>query len=190
MIATAKQWLRKNRPTFVLGFGVVGLGYVAGQYTISKIIEARERFASDQRAREKFASRQRGLRSIDVSCSIRRRFQQNQDDSTITVLELLPTIAEQVLAELPSEEIIEHLQRRRADRVDRNSTLSEIPPSDYSSTGLSVNEEESKSASSETFVRASQVTLSSSQGPERPPSKPTTKAQLWNELKITCSCTL
>ena len=59
MIATAKQWLRRNRPRFVLGFGVVGLGYIAGKYTISKIIEARERFASDQRAREKFASLKR-----------------------------------------------------------------------------------------------------------------------------------
>ena len=55
MIASTRQWLRKNRSKFAIGFGVVGVGYVAGQYAISKFLEARERFAADQRAREKLA---------------------------------------------------------------------------------------------------------------------------------------
>jgi len=36
-----------------IGFGVVGIGYVAGQYAISKITEARERMAGDRIAKEK-----------------------------------------------------------------------------------------------------------------------------------------
>ena len=90
------------------------------------------------------------------------------------------------MAELPAEKIIEQLQRRRGDKVDRSTTPSEVPPSELSSTRLSANEEEGKSSASDCFIRASQVTSSSSDGFERNLSKPKTKAQLWNELKIIC----
>jgi len=36
-----------------IGFGVVGIGYVAGQYALSKITEARERMTGDRISKEK-----------------------------------------------------------------------------------------------------------------------------------------
>ncbi|KAG8532103.1 uncharacterized protein KY384_003740 [Bacidia gigantensis] len=144
MITATKRWLRKNQTNFAIGLGVVGAGYVAGQYVISKLAEAKERMASGRVAKEKF--------------------QQNQEDCTITVLELLPTVTENILDALPSESITQELQQRKAERLGRSAGASELAPSE-SSAALSTTEEDGKSLSSESYVHASQV-------------------QLWTELKI------
>ena len=54
MISATRRWLRRNRSTFAIGFGAVGIGYIAGQYVLSKITEVRERMASDRIAKEKY----------------------------------------------------------------------------------------------------------------------------------------
>ena len=53
MISGTRRWLRRNRTTFAIGAGVVGVGYLAGQYVVSKITEARDRMADDRIAKEK-----------------------------------------------------------------------------------------------------------------------------------------
>ena len=53
MIATTKQWLRRNRTNFAIGFGVLCAGYFVGQYVISKILEMRERVNNERIAKEK-----------------------------------------------------------------------------------------------------------------------------------------
>ena len=55
MILATRRWLRRNRTSFAVGFGVVGIGYLAGQYVLSKITEARERMAGDRIAKEKYS---------------------------------------------------------------------------------------------------------------------------------------
>ena len=64
MISTTRRWLRRNRTNFAIGLGVLGAGYVAGQYIINKISEARERMSIDRIAREKYA---RLLLFLDIS---------------------------------------------------------------------------------------------------------------------------
>lgn len=54
MISTTRRWLRRHRTNFAIGFGVLGVGYIAGQYIINKISEARERMSIDRIAREKY----------------------------------------------------------------------------------------------------------------------------------------
>ena len=54
MITATRRWLRQNRAAFAAGFGVIGVGYFAGQYVLSKITEARERIAGDRIAKEKY----------------------------------------------------------------------------------------------------------------------------------------
>lgn len=54
MIGATKRWLRRNRKGLAIGAGVVGVGYLAGQYVLSKISEARERMSSDRIAKEKY----------------------------------------------------------------------------------------------------------------------------------------
>lgn len=53
MISATRRWLRRNRSNFAIGIGVVGVGYVATQYVLSKIREAGERMSNDRIAKEK-----------------------------------------------------------------------------------------------------------------------------------------
>ena len=57
MISATRRWLRRNRTNLAIGLGVLGAGYVAGQYILNKISEARERMSSDRIAREKYSLR-------------------------------------------------------------------------------------------------------------------------------------
>lgn len=56
MISTSRRWLRRNRTNFAIGAGVLSVGYVAGQYVISKISETRQRMNADRVAKEKYDS--------------------------------------------------------------------------------------------------------------------------------------
>jgi peroxin-3 len=53
MIAATRKWFRRYRTPVAIGLGVVGVGYVATQYVLGKISDARERMSSDRIAREK-----------------------------------------------------------------------------------------------------------------------------------------
>ena len=53
MIAATRKWFRRNRTPIAVGFGVLGAGYVATQYVLTKLAEARERLSSDRIAKEK-----------------------------------------------------------------------------------------------------------------------------------------
>ncbi len=53
MISASRRWVRRNRGGIAVAAGVVGATYLAGQYVIGKVSEARERMTSDRMAREK-----------------------------------------------------------------------------------------------------------------------------------------
>ncbi|KAL2865674.1 peroxisomal biogenesis factor 3 [Aspergillus lucknowensis] len=169
MISATRRWFRRNRKALAIGTGVIGVGYLAGQYVISKISEARERMSSDRIARE----------------NLRRRFEQNQTDCTYTVLALLPTAAENILEALPVEELTKELQKKRAERLARlNAGEGTATGSDMSSMAPSLPEDDRKSLSSDSFLRTSQLGDSTAEG--EPSSQPKrNKTQLWNEVKIT-----
>lgn len=190
MIEGVRRWLRRNRTGLTIGFGVIGIGYVAGQYVIAKITEARERMAGDRIAKEKSAVWERlRVKQQLMFNSLRRRFQQNQEDCIITVLELLPTVAENICDALPSEKIAEEIQQKKAQRSGRNTGASEVAPSDFSSgTQSTTVDDDGKSISSfqsESYLHASQMGASSSGNGETRPVK--NKTQLWGDLKISCA---
>ena len=120
---------------------------------------------------------------LNVS-SLRRRFQQNQEDCTFTVLALLPTATDNIIEALPVETITHDLQQKKTERLGRNGGT----PSEPSSGPPSVTDEDGKSLASfpsESYVHASQMTASASGSGDASVSKnPKTKVQLWNELKI------
>lgn len=53
MISATRRWFRRNRTPLAIGVGVVGAGYLATQYVLNKINDARERMSSDRIAKEK-----------------------------------------------------------------------------------------------------------------------------------------
>ena len=115
--------------------------------------------------------------------SLRRRFQQNQEDCTFTVLALLPTATENVLEALAVEDITHDLQQKKAERLGRSEGRTSDPPSAASGPS-SVTDDDGRSLSSfqgGSYIRTSQIGTSSSATNEDPQKS---KAQLWNELKI------
>ncbi|KAL8914069.1 MAG: hypothetical protein Q9171_001184 [Xanthocarpia ochracea] len=173
MIDSTRQWLRRNRTNFAVGIGVLGAGYVAGQYVLSKIAETRHRMSEDRVAQE----------------NLRRRFQQNQEDCTITVLALMPTATENVLEALPAERITQDLQQKKAERLGRSAGTLDSSSAIPSPGPSSVADDDGKSLASfqsESYLHTSQMTASNSGAEETGPSRPAkSKAQLWSDLKIT-----
>ncbi|KAF1974472.1 peroxisomal membrane protein [Bimuria novae-zelandiae CBS 107.79] len=177
MIAASRRWLRRNRVNFAIGAGVLGAGYLAGQYALGKLSEARQRMSEDRIAKE----------------NLRRRFEQNQEDCTFTVLAILPTATENLLDAVPVEQVLEELQKQKAERLARSVGPSEIastaPPSVADTT-----EDDAKSSSfqSESYIHASQIAgegesaagsvEGGTESGERKSKK--SKAQLWSEMKI------
>ena len=53
MFGAPRRWFRRNRKALAITTGLVGVGYLAGQYVLSKISEARERMSIDRIAKEK-----------------------------------------------------------------------------------------------------------------------------------------
>ena len=54
MISATRRWLRRNRNGIAIGAGVVGATYLAGQYILGKVNEARERMQMDKIAKDKY----------------------------------------------------------------------------------------------------------------------------------------
>jgi peroxin-3 len=107
--------------------------------------------------------------------SIRRRFEQNQTDCTITVLALLPTLTENIIERLPVEQLTNDLQQKRAERLARAS-------GEGLSDSSSLRDGDTASISSfqtGSFVHTSQVVEADPNAPRK------SKAQIWNEIKIT-----
>ncbi|RYP29267.1 hypothetical protein DL767_006795 [Monosporascus sp. MG133] len=166
MISATRRWLRRNRMPLAVGAGVLGAGYLATQYVLGRINSARERLSGDRIARE----------------NLRRRFEQNQEDCTFTVLALLPTATANVLEAMNTEKITLEIQQMKAS--NNNNKAAAPPPPSKSEGGESssppsyaeaaaappppsiadttMTEEEGKSTASlqsESGVHASQITV-------------------------------
>ena len=195
MIAATRRWVRRYRTPVAIGIGVVGAGWLVTQYIVGKISDARERMSSDRIAREKyFLVLLIALKHAhQYSSSLRRRFEQNQEDCTFTVLALLPTATDNILAELETERITFELQQQKAAKLARNGDSTH--PSEMGSGPPSVTDDDGRSMASlqsESGVHASQMgvpsAFSAGHGPQdgglAVPKARKTKLQLWNDLKI------
>ncbi|KAF2157739.1 Peroxin-3 [Myriangium duriaei CBS 260.36] len=164
MLEGTRRWFRRNRTRFAIGLGTVGAIYLAGQYAWGKWLEAQQRMSEERIAKE----------------NLRRRFEQNQEDCTYTVLALLPTIRDEVIGAYPVEELSEELQKQKAERLARSvGGLSEVASTDLPSGPPSVIDESASLSSS--FVHASQMGESTLGGQLR--SKKS-KVQMWYDMKV------
>ncbi|KAF2866489.1 Peroxin-3 [Massariosphaeria phaeospora] len=113
MISATRRWLRRNRTPLAVGAGVLGAGYVAGQYVLGKLSEARQRMSDERMTKD----------------NLRRRFEQNQEDCSFTVLAILPTATENIVAALPVEQTLDELQKHKTARLARSGGASSAAPS-------------------------------------------------------------
>ncbi|KAI0128804.1 Peroxin-3 family protein [Xylariales sp. AK1849] len=180
MISATRRWFQRNRTPIALGVGVIGAGYLATQYVLGKINDARERMSSDRVAKE----------------NLRRRFEQNQEDCTFTVLALLPTATTNIIEVMNTEKITLEIQQLKGAKSARSGESSAATPPSIADT--TITEEEGKSVASlqsESGVHASQIALPSpsaagggaqdgGQAPQSPQKTRKTKRQLWDDLTI------
>lgn len=200
MISATRRWFRRNRTPIAIGVGVVGAGYLATQYVLNKINDARERMSSDRIAKE----------------NLRRRFEQNQEDCTFTVLALLPTATNNILDAMNTENITLEIQQLKSNpkphprsnpaaaavaAAGDSSASTPLAPSIADTTMTTTMTEEgagsTASFQSEGGVHVSQMAVPSAaaaggegttqEGENQPVQKPRkTKKQLWNDLTISC----
>ncbi|OAA56651.1 peroxisomal membrane protein [Niveomyces insectorum RCEF 264] len=189
MFAATRRWFRRNRTPLAVGVGLVGAGYVAAQYVVAKINDARERMSSERIAKE----------------NLRRRFEQNQEDCTFTVLALLPTLTANVLDALNTEALTYQIQHLKTGGGAPRSVPSESGAASGSPPSIAdtlATEDEGRgslvSLPSESGVHASQVVqpgqaaagaaAATADGAPQPAPAPAakrkTKRQLWDELTI------
>lgn len=171
MFDSTRRWLRRNRTGLAIAAAAVGATYLAGQYAIGKWLEARQRMAEERISKE----------------NIRRRFTQNQQDCTFTVLALMPTVRDEIMTALPVEQISDELQAQRAERLARSSIgASEAASTEFPSNAPSSTDDDRASLSSlptGSYLHTSQLTDGTSEA-----TKPRrTKVQLWYDMKIQCA---
>ncbi|EGX94377.1 peroxisomal membrane protein Pex3, putative [Cordyceps militaris CM01] len=193
MISSVRGWLRRNRTPIAIGAGIVGAGYVVSQYVMSKISDARERMTSERISKEK-------------QNSLRRRFEQNQEDCTFTVLALLPTATANVLAAMNTEQITYEIQQAKTAKAVRANPAADAAPTPPSIADTALTEDDASASKSsvvsESGVHASQASLppltsvpeerasvpeehASAQQESAPSTKPRrSKRQLWDDLII------
>lgn len=110
--------------------------------------------------------------------SLKRRFEQNQEDCSYTVLALLPTAADSVIDDLPVEKLTQELQQKKADRLAKTAAQKVEASNQITA------HREDDNQSLQSFASESHVLVNGATMEEEKPKK--TRAQLWNEIKISC----
>ncbi|PON27934.1 hypothetical protein TGAM01_v203071 [Trichoderma gamsii] len=165
MLSSAQRWVRRNRTPIAIGVGVLGAGYAVTQYVMAKINDARERMSSDRIAKE----------------NLRRRFEQNQEDCTYTVLALLPTATGNVISALNTEQITYEIQQIKSSARSLKGIQTTSPPSIADTT---LTEDDSKSTISVPVDVGMPFTSDGTSQELAPPRPRKTKRQLWDDLTI------
>jgi peroxin-3 len=128
---------------------------------------------------------------------LRRRFEQNQEDCTFTVLALLPTATTNILEAINTEKITYEIQMMKGAAQGPRLGGSVSPPSIAETTLTDEDGKSMASLQSESGIHASQVAVPSPEGAggegtqdggsaaaARKSRK--TKRQLWDDLTISC----
>ncbi|KAJ0376131.1 hypothetical protein COL26b_005730 [Colletotrichum chrysophilum] len=188
MFDATRRWFRRNRTPLAIGVGVVGAGYVVTNYVLGKINDARERMSSDRIAKE----------------NLRRRFEQNQEDCTFTVLALLPSATTSILEAMNTEKITYEIQKMKGQTKSVKSGSGEsVSPPSIADTTMTADDDGrsvvSSGVQSESGLHASQMTVPSAAatsgegtaaqdggaaGAAAAQKARKTKRQLWDDLTI------
>lgn len=113
--------------------------------------------------------------------SLRRRFEQNQEDCTYTVLALLPTATGNVITALNTEQITYEIQQIKSSARSLKGIQTTSPPSIADTT---LTEDDSKSTISVPVDVGMPFTSDGTSQELAPPRPRKTKRQLWDELTI------
>ena len=134
---------------------------------------------------------------------MRRRFEQNQEDCTFTVLALLPSATANILEAMNTEKITYEIQQLKSPAVARAKSIGSASPPSLSELATDDDGRSiiSVSVQSESGIHASQISVpnpltaagaaqgttdATSEGPQPSHRPRKTKRQLWDDLTISC----
>ncbi|KAI0089446.1 Peroxin-3 [Irpex rosettiformis] len=150
MLDAVKQYVVDRQGGLKRAAAYIGSGYLFSTYVARSLRETRDAVVHDRIAKE----------------NLRRRFEQNQQDISFTIMALLPTIGARIIEGMNVEEITEQLQSQsRAAKAKEELQPPPAPPSNEnasSSAGVEVQVEDGKSDSGSVSVvsAASQASTS------------------------------
>lgn len=134
--------------------------------------------------------------------SLRRRFEQNQEDCTFTVLALLPTATTNILEAMNTEKITFDIQQFKGSAAAHARSVGSLSPPTVSEAAVTDDDGRSTvsvSVHSESGVHTSQISVpapmtpaestTGSEAPQTPQKPRKTKRQLWDDLTISCKST-
>ena len=169
MISAVTGFLNRHKRKFFVTAGVIASGYLAVDYLKSKFFELQDKLATERAAKE----------------NLRRRFEQNQQDATFTIMALLPSLFIYVLEKYPVEKITQELQAKRTEKTISRSTFSDTGVSDISSSFTTPSDlptdstqQQNTTDSTISFKDGEASAIEINYKPKM------SKAQLWQELKI------
>lgn len=169
MISAVTGFLNRHKRKLFVAAGVIASGYLAVDYLKSKFFELQDKLATERAAKE----------------NLRRRFEQNQQDATFTIMALLPSLFIDVLEKYPVEKITQELQAKRTEKTIARSTFSDTGVSDISSVMTAPsdipadsNQQHNVTDSTIMFKDGEASAVEVNYKPKR------SKAQLWQDLKI------
>ncbi|KAA8916542.1 hypothetical protein TRICI_001308 [Trichomonascus ciferrii] len=166
MLSGVSGFVHRHRKKLLVTTGLVAGGYFLVDYVKSKFFELQDRLATERAAKE----------------NLKRRFEQNQQDATFTIMALLPSLSGQVMERYPVEKITQELQAKRGEkRAPAASVAASDLPSETSinSSSVSAEHQPQPQQNDDTATVAVQERQEGGEGTTKK-----TKTQLWKELKI------
>ncbi|KAL7408913.1 Peroxin-3 [Mrakia frigida] len=143
-----RKRLRPHARSLAVVAGVAGGLYLAGTYLLDRLKDIQAKVTEERASRE----------------SLRRRFLQNQEDCTFTLLALLPTLSAQILEEMDVEDLTHQLQQLSKPKPEIAITSSSTVAMEDSIVSLASTE------SSSDVELLSSSSSSSSSAPPAPPA--------------------
>jgi len=143
MLNSVSNYLYERRTKFARTAGVAGGLYLVSQYATARIADMRDGVLEQRAAREKYVlvgSPPRPLPSSSSSLiprSMRKRFQQNMQDISFTIMTYMPLLSKNILDEMDVEALTAELQslsrtaeiRRSSQAAARQEqTVPPLPP--------------------------------------------------------------
>lgn len=171
MLSGVSGFVRRHRKKLLVTTGIVAGGYFLVDYVKTKFFELQDRLATERAAKE----------------NLKRRFEQNQQDATFTIMALLPSLANQITEKYPVEKITQELQAKRGEKTNNktSATITSEPDSESRmSDSVQTLPSETSAASEQQQQQTSEQQEVSSVETQSLHQPKKSKTQLWKDLKI------
>ena len=158
MLESVKGYIHERRNGLTTAVTFVGGLYLAKHYIQDRLDEVKAKLEQERAAQDRYDIHILEEIYILIPPSLRRRFQQTQEDVSYTILALIPTLSEQILNQMNIEALTQELQSRsKSQKLARK--LPQVEPSSLASSIVDLQDTRSdvESAASHTSTSFDEV---------------------------------